>query len=106
MNSIWQPVDENATIAAWESRFATGDAYLAESEICTEPIIPVGQTASTLDAFWNGAQGAQQATVDIAGGGHEDGSFPAGRAAVIRRTTPQTPTRSRWHAPSVSTRRR
>jgi uncharacterized protein (TIGR02600 family) len=64
MNSIWQSVDEDATITAWESRFASGDAYLSESEICTEPIIPLGQTASTLDAFWNGSQGAGRLTGD------------------------------------------
>ena len=64
INSIWQPVDENATIAAWESRFASGDAYLAESEICTEPLVPMGQTTLTLDAFWNGAQGAGRLTGD------------------------------------------
>jgi uncharacterized protein (TIGR02600 family) len=60
--SIWQPVDEDATIAQIESRFTTGDAYLAESEICTVPLVPQGIAVANLDAFWNGAQGAGRLT--------------------------------------------
>jgi uncharacterized protein (TIGR02600 family) len=62
--SIWQPVDEDATIAQIESRFASGDAYLAESEICAVPLVPQGVAAGNLDAFWNGAQGAGRLTGD------------------------------------------
>ena len=65
--SIWNPVDENATIAQSESRFATGDAYLTESEICTVPLVPLTSPATTaagLDSFWNGAQGAGRLTGD------------------------------------------
>ncbi len=62
--SIWQPVDEDATIAQIENRFATGDAYLAESEICAVPLVPQGVAAGNLDAFWNGAQGAGRLTGD------------------------------------------
>jgi uncharacterized protein (TIGR02600 family) len=56
--SIWKLVDEDATIAQIESRFATGDAYLTESEVCTVPLVPQGQTAAGLDAFWNAPQAA------------------------------------------------
>jgi uncharacterized protein (TIGR02600 family) len=64
IDSIWHPVDEDATIAEIESRFATGDAYLAESEICTVPLVPKGIAVGNLDAFWNGAQGAGRLTGD------------------------------------------
>jgi uncharacterized protein (TIGR02600 family) len=60
--SIWKLVDEDATIAQIESRFATGDAYLTESEVCTVPLVPQGQTAAGLDAFWNGAAGGGRLT--------------------------------------------
>ncbi len=61
--SIWNPVDENATIAQIENKFAdnSADAYLSESEICTVPLVPLGQasdnvadTQAALDTFWNG----------------------------------------------------
>ena len=61
--SIWNLVDENATIAQIENRFAnaSADAYLSESEICTVPLVPQGQasdnvadTQAALDTFWNG----------------------------------------------------
>jgi len=61
--SIWNRVDENATIAQIENRFANNsvDAYLSESEICTVPLVPLGQasdnvadTQAALDSFWNG----------------------------------------------------
>jgi uncharacterized protein (TIGR02600 family) len=62
IDSIWHPVDEDATIAQIESRFATGDAYIAESEICTVPLVPQGIAVGDLDGFWNGAQGAGRLT--------------------------------------------
>jgi uncharacterized protein (TIGR02600 family) len=63
--TIWNAVDENATIAQIENRFANNsvDAYLSESEICTVPLVPanlvptgssVAAAQSILDAFWNG----------------------------------------------------
>ena len=64
LTSIWNSVDENATITALESRFTSGDAYLTEGEICGVPLIPAGQTAATLDGFWNGSQGAGRLTGD------------------------------------------
>jgi uncharacterized protein (TIGR02600 family) len=66
IDSIWHPVDEDATIAQIENRFANGsaDAYLSESEICTVPLVPQGVAAANLDAFWNGAQGAGRLTGD------------------------------------------
>jgi uncharacterized protein (TIGR02600 family) len=61
--TIWNTVDENATIAQIENRFATNsvDAYLSESEICTVPLVPQGQasdniadTQAALAAYWSG----------------------------------------------------
>ncbi len=61
--TIWNAVDENATIAQIENRFANGsaDAYLSESEICTVPLVPQGQasdnvadTQTALASFWQG----------------------------------------------------
>jgi hypothetical protein len=62
--TIWDTVDENATIAQIENRFANNsvDAYLSESEICTVPLVPTGQaspngvaaTQTNLTSFWNG----------------------------------------------------
>ena len=61
--TIWNTVDENATIAQIENRFANNsvDAYLSESEICTVPLVPTGQasdnvadTQANLAAFWSG----------------------------------------------------
>jgi uncharacterized protein (TIGR02600 family) len=57
ITSIWLPVDENATVAQIESRFATGDAYLAESEVCRVPLVPQNVAAASLDTFWKAAGG-------------------------------------------------
>jgi hypothetical protein len=63
--SIWNPIDEDATVAQIENRFASGsaDAYLSESEICSVPFVPkmtpsldgssVAATQAALAAFWN-----------------------------------------------------
>ena len=62
--SIWNAVDEDATLAQIESRFAGGsaDAYLSESEICTVPLVPllnprlttnVAATRTALASFWD-----------------------------------------------------
>jgi uncharacterized protein (TIGR02600 family) len=51
-STIWQTVDENATVAQIENRFATGDAYLTEGEICSVPLIPANLGANTLDTYW------------------------------------------------------
>lgn len=64
IDSIWKEVDEDATIAAMESRFAYGDAYLSESEICTVPLVPEGCTFLGLDGLWNGANGTDRLTGD------------------------------------------
>ena len=64
IDSIWKPVDEDATIAALESRFANGDAYLAESEICTVPLVPQGSTFTDLDGLWNSTKGIDRLTGD------------------------------------------
>jgi uncharacterized protein (TIGR02600 family) len=64
--SIWKPCDENATIEALEKRFATGDAYLSESEICTIPLIPKGSASDSvsLNSFWNKLSGGGRLTGD------------------------------------------
>ncbi len=69
--SIWKTVDENATISQIESRFAAGDAYLCESEVCTVPLVPQGAastsvaaTRTALDSYWNGSSGAGRLTGD------------------------------------------
>jgi uncharacterized protein (TIGR02600 family) len=67
-STFWYPVDENATIAQIENKFANNsvDAYLSESEICTVPLVPnvnpslvvtgsVSGTQANLDSFWQGA---------------------------------------------------
>jgi uncharacterized protein (TIGR02600 family) len=63
-NSIWCPVDENATVAQIDNRLTNGsaDAYLSESEICAVPLVPSGLSGGTvaatqtnLVAFWNTA---------------------------------------------------
>ena len=69
LTSIWNPVDEDATIAQIESRFANNsvDAYLSESEICTVPLVPgvqnspfstnVSTTQTALASFWSSGGG-------------------------------------------------
>jgi uncharacterized protein (TIGR02600 family) len=67
LTSIWKTVNEDATIAQIENRFAAGsvDAYLSESEICAVPLVPNGVPGITatssvaanqtaLQSFWNG----------------------------------------------------
>ena len=51
--SVWNAVDEAATIQVIKARLDAGDAFLSESEICSVPLIPVGQTLASLDNFWN-----------------------------------------------------
>jgi len=69
ISSIWNAVDENATLAQIENRFAGGsvNAYLSESEICTVPLVPsepqpspfsatdVAAAQAALASFWSGA---------------------------------------------------
>ena len=66
LTSIWNPVDEDATVAQIENRFANNsvDAYLSESEICAVPIVPLGQAAADvpstqaeLASFWSSGGG-------------------------------------------------
>lgn len=71
INSIWNAVDMDATMAQIDDRFAnkSTDAYLSESEICTVPLVPaikpnspfsdhlnVATTKTELSKFWNSAQ--------------------------------------------------
>ena len=50
--TIWKTIDENATITQIESRFATGDAYLTEGEICSVPLVPTDLGSYTLKEYW------------------------------------------------------
>ena len=62
--TIWLNVDEDATITQIENRFATGDAYLTEGEICSVPLVPKNVPASTLETFWTARSGAGFLTGD------------------------------------------
>jgi uncharacterized protein (TIGR02600 family) len=63
-STIWLNVDENATITQIENRFATGDAYLTEGEICSVPLVPENVPASTLETFWTARSGGGFLTGD------------------------------------------
>jgi uncharacterized protein (TIGR02600 family) len=63
ITTIWQTIDENATIAQIENRFANGDAYLTEGEICSVPLMPLNLTGS-IESFWTSRSGAGYLTGD------------------------------------------
>ncbi len=50
--TIWNALDENATIQQIENRFAIGDAYLTEGEICSVPLVPSNLGSNTLENYW------------------------------------------------------
>jgi uncharacterized protein (TIGR02600 family) len=52
LKTIWNTIDEDATVQEIEARFATGDAYLTEGEICSVPLIPTGVPAGTIETYW------------------------------------------------------
>jgi len=69
--SIWNAVDDDATVAQIENRFSGGstDAYLSESEICTVPLVPlvnppspfstnVAATRAALVSYWDATAAA------------------------------------------------
>jgi uncharacterized protein (TIGR02600 family) len=60
----WRSVDENATIAQIESRFAGGDAYMTEGEICSVPLIPDNLGSATPENYWTSRTGAGFLTGD------------------------------------------
>jgi uncharacterized protein (TIGR02600 family) len=62
--TIWQKVDENATITQIENRLATGDAYLTEGEICSVPLVPMNLGTSTIENFWTSRSGSGYLTGD------------------------------------------
>jgi uncharacterized protein (TIGR02600 family) len=55
--TIWQTVNEDATITQIENRFATGDAYLTAGEICSVPLIPTVTSGQSPETFWTTRQG-------------------------------------------------
>ncbi len=46
-------VDAEATLAQFRSEFGTGRVFRSASQICDLHIVPVGQTAATMDSFWS-----------------------------------------------------
>jgi uncharacterized protein (TIGR02600 family) len=62
--AVWRTLDENATIAQIESRFASGDAYLTEGEICSVPLVPQNLNGVTPELFWTSRSGAGYLTGD------------------------------------------
>jgi hypothetical protein len=46
-------IDTAKTIAAIDDRFQNYGTYVSESEICTIPLIPVGETAGSMNTFWS-----------------------------------------------------
>jgi hypothetical protein len=50
-------VDENATITQIENRFASGDIYLTEGEICAVPLIPDDLGTFTPETYWTSRSG-------------------------------------------------
>ncbi len=43
----------DGSLKAFEDRFAAGDIFRSASEVCTIPLVPTGETTSTLPAWWN-----------------------------------------------------
>jgi uncharacterized protein (TIGR02600 family) len=62
--TIWKSVDENATITQIENRFASGDAYLTEGEICSVPLVPQNLGTATPESFWTSSSGGGFLTGD------------------------------------------
>jgi uncharacterized protein (TIGR02600 family) len=53
----WRTVDEDKTITQIESRFAGGDIFLTEGEICSVPLIPDNLGSLTPEAYWTSRSG-------------------------------------------------
>jgi uncharacterized protein (TIGR02600 family) len=62
--TIWKSVDENATITQIENRFANGDAYLTEGEICSVPLVPQNLGTVTPENYWTTSSGGGFLTGD------------------------------------------
>lgn len=45
-------VDQDATLAQFQTRFTAGNVFKLTSELCDVHIVPTGQTAATMDTFW------------------------------------------------------
>jgi uncharacterized protein (TIGR02600 family) len=61
---VWRSIDENSSIAQIESRFAGGDAYLTEGEICSVPLVPDNLGTATPENYWTSRSGAGFLTGD------------------------------------------
>jgi len=46
-------IDQDQTLSQFDTKFATNNLFRSESEICDLHIVPVGQTVSSMPAFWN-----------------------------------------------------
>jgi type II secretory pathway pseudopilin PulG len=62
--TIWNTIDEDATVQQIENRFATGDAYLTEGEICSVPLVPSNLRSNTLENYWTSRTGPGYLTGD------------------------------------------
>ena len=62
--SIWRQIDEDATVTQIENRFASGDVYLTEGEICSVPLVPQNLNGVTPENFWTSRSGAGFLTGD------------------------------------------
>ncbi|XHR27118.1 MAG: Verru_Chthon cassette protein A [Chthoniobacteraceae bacterium] len=53
-SDFWFPIDQAATLAQFQTKFAQGSIFKSASEICDVHIIPanLGQTAATMPDFW------------------------------------------------------
>jgi len=50
--ALRKTIDANATLAQFQAKFDAGDVFKSASEICTVHIVPTGQTAAGMEAFW------------------------------------------------------
>jgi uncharacterized protein (TIGR02600 family) len=62
--TIWKSIDETATITLIENRFAQGDAYLTEGEICSVPLVPQNLGTATPESYWTTSSGGGFLTGD------------------------------------------
>jgi uncharacterized protein (TIGR02600 family) len=55
--TIWNTINEDATIQQIENRFITGDAYLTEGEICSVSLVPSNLGSNTIENYWTSRTG-------------------------------------------------
>jgi hypothetical protein len=50
---VYNPIDANETLAAWETRFANNQPFISASEICDMFLVPQGRTLGNIAVFWD-----------------------------------------------------